>query len=800
MKARKHPPVPLPAEEALNRLKSAEGEGLLLSAAPDFYLPEDIPLEARAALRLVHVRRVEGVWHLSLPWAEASEHRIYAEDQVWLLANAARTLRRLGLAGDSLCRVDAPLALASGAFRVVNVHGQPVDLGREVALDELRGLSLVREWAATSAPGVEPAPESALPKLVSQEEALRIAIGERPGVHLALSSRGQFAAVSENSRVSPFSPQTHLAIVCYAGGLRHDEVTLFLEVSAPEEVDTLAWRLRTVAQRLIALGVPAASRCIVVVEKGELLLNPIGRVRDPNGRPFRPTQLYRLSEVRSFRDVEDLPSLKRPPEERIFDAEPALAGDYTLEQVLREAARCMECGLCRDICPNGVGLAAYVEHLKRGDLDAAARELRERNPGVDLTCLVCPAPCQEMCILTHEEIPKRPVNIRAIERVLAQRVVPPEDIPAPAATGFRVALIGLGPANVVAAARLARLGHEVHVFEQHQEFGGAVALIPSFRLPHAKAREWVQQLLGASGVHIHSGVALGRDLQWEDLREHFDAVVVGIGAGKPLGLGIEGESLGGVVDALQVLRRFNQRALGEPAEPPPRLRNTVVIGGGDVAADVVRWYVRAAAQSARAALEARRAGLAAEPDVVNVVWAYRRGRAEMPVSPEILADAEDEISALKDFQASAGVGPASGELSSGVYFHLRPVWVLGRNGRVSGIEFIRTRPGRERDRRGRPIAEDIPGSEFVIPADSVVVLAVGQQPDSTPLKNVPGLVWDRNGRVRVDETMKAAEGLYAVGDLVGGEILADAISHGRRAADSIHREYLSRRVAGDSGR
>lgn len=793
MKPRKHPPLPLSAEDALSRLEGAKGEGLLLSAAPDFYPTEEIPPEERAALRLVHVRRREGVLHLTPPPADSPQHRIYVEDQVWLLANAARTLRRLGIAPDTPCRVEATFAAPPGSFRVVNVRGEPVNLERPLTLDELRGLSVVREWAP-AAPALEPAHEALLPRLVSEEEALRIASGERPGLHLALSSRGQFAAVSENSRVSPFSPQTHLAIVSYAGGLRHDEVTLFMEIPAPEEVDTLAWRLRTVAQRLIGLGLPAAARCIVAVEKGELLLNPIGRIRDHNGRPFRPTQLYRLSDVRSFRDVEDLPSLKRPPEERIFDAEPVIAGDYTLEQALREAARCMECGLCRDICPNGVGLATYVEHLKRGDLDTAARVLRERNPGVDLTCLVCPAPCQELCILTHEEIPKRPVNIRAIERVLAQRVVPPEEVSVPAPTGFRVALIGLGPANVVAAARLARLGHEVHVFEQQQEFGGAVALIPSFRLPHAKAREWVKQLLGQSGVHIHSGVALGRDLQWEDLREHFDAVVVGIGAGKPLGLGIEGEELGGVVDALQVLRRFNQQARGEPGEPPPRLRNTVVIGGGDVAADVVRWYVRAAAQSARRALEARRQGLDEPPDVVNVVWAYRRGRAEMPVSQEILADAEDEISALKDFQLSAGVGPAPGELSSGVYFYLRPVRVLGREGRVSGIQFIRTRAGRERDRSGRPVVEDIPGSEFVIPADSVVVLAVGQKPDLTPLKNVPGLAFDATGHVRVDDTMKAAEGLYAVGDLVGGEILADAISHGRRAADSIHQAYLARRA------
>jgi ferredoxin len=365
----------------------------LLSATPDFYLPEQIPPEERATLRWIHVHWQESGLHLRPPAADSPQHRIYVEDQIWLVANAARTLLRLGLPGSTLCRVDAPPAGAPGLCRVVNAHGQPVNLEQLLTLDDLRGLSAVREWVAAAGRAAEHAPETLFPHLVSAEEALRILKGERPGVHLALSSRGQFATVLENRRVSPFSPQTHLAIVSYAGGLRHDEVTLFLEVPAPDEVDTLAWRLRTVAQRLIGLGLPAAARCIVEVERGELLLSPIGRIRDPQGRPFRPTQLYRLSGVRSFRDVEDLPPLKRPPEQRIFDAEPVIAGEYTLEQALREAARCVECGLCRDICANGIGLATYVEHLKRGDPDTAARDLRERNPGVDLTCLVCPAPC-----------------------------------------------------------------------------------------------------------------------------------------------------------------------------------------------------------------------------------------------------------------------------------------------------------------------------------------------------------------------------------------------------------------------
>jgi NADPH-dependent glutamate synthase beta subunit-like oxidoreductase len=166
----------------------------------------------------------------------------------------------------------------------------------------------------------------------------------------------------------------------------------------------------------------------------------------------------------------------------------------------------------------------------------------------------------------------------------------------------------------------------------------------------------------------------------------------------------------------------------------------------------------------------------------------------MPVSREILQDAEDELDALNDLQAGRGIASADDELGSGVYFHLRPTEVLSEQGAVSGIRFIRTRTTTQRDRSGRFSVEDVPGSEFAVPADSVVVLAVGQKPDPIPLRAIPGVSLDRHGKVVVDEAMKAGEDIYAVGDLVGGEILADAISHGRRAADSIHQTYLARGV------
>lgn len=411
-----------------------------------------------------------------------------------------------------------------------------------------------------------------------------------------------------------------------------------------------------------------------------------------------------------------------------------------------------------------------------------------------MTCQVCPAPCQELCILAHEALPRRPVNIRAIEQALSRQPVPTE-VASPEPTGFKVALIGLGPANMVAAARLARKGHQVQVYEKRQDFGGAVALIPSFRKQPADAHQWVTELLCKTGVKIQTGRALGENLDFDAVRAEHDAVVLGMGAGRPLALGIIGEDLTGVIDALEVLRAFNKEAAGTPVgNPPPKMRNTIVIGGGDVAADVVRWYVRVAAQGARQIEEGGRADASREPEVANVVWAYRRGRAQMPVSQEILRDAEDELDALKDYQARVGIQRAEGELPSGVHFHLRPMKVIGKKGKVSGLQFVRTRPGKTRDRSGRPVVEDDPGSEFTIPADSVVVLAVGQTPDPAALKGIPGVSVDRHGLVVVDDSLRAAKGIYAVGDLIGGEILADAISHGRRVAESIHHEYLARKA------
>jgi len=788
--------VQLAPEEARRRVEGLDAtqRGVLLTPSSVFYSPQDGDSIRQVAGRLVRVDACAGGLRLTPPPVTAEGH-ITVEDQFWLLANAARILHRLELDGDTRCHLELHLSdKAKASCLCSNVHGTAVDASQPITLDELRGLSEVRHPAGPSGSrSGEIVPQVFVPHVVSNAEALQIVSGERPGLELAMSTRGQYEAVEQKSLSTPFTPHTHLAFVRFAGGLSHDHISLLIEMRVAEEADTLAWRLRSVADRLIAIGASPSTGCMISIHREELLLDPCSRIRDQRGQNFEPTRTYRLSQIRRFRDVEDLPSLKRAPEERILDSRPIAEVEYTMEQALEEAARCVECGLCRDICPNGVGLASYVDKLKQGDVAAAAGQMRELNPGVDMTCQVCPAPCQELCILAHEEIPRRPVDIRAIEQALAHQPVAAK-VSSPEPTGYKVALIGLGPANMVAAARLANKGHEVHVFEKRQDFGGAVSLIPSFRKHHADAHEWVRQLLSETGVRIHTGMTLGENLDFNSLRKGHDAAVLGIGAGKPLGLGIEGEELAGVVDALDVLRAFNKEAAGKPVEnAPPRLRNTIVIGGGDVAADVVRWYTRVAVQCAKQVAQDGGNDSIHHPEVANVVWAYRRGRAQMPVSQEILRDAEDELDALKDYQASVGFVRAEGELASGVHFHMRPLKVLGMEGKVSGIQFIRTRPGKARDRSGRPTVEDMPGSEFTIPADSVVVLAIGQTPDPTSLKGIPGVSLDKHGMVAVDDSLKAAEGVYAVGDLVGGEILADAISHGRRVAESIHQSYLKER-------
>ncbi len=393
---------------------------------------------------------------------------------------------------------------------------------------------------------------------------------------------------------------------------------------------------------------------------------------------------------------------------------------------------------CQEACPIHTDARGYVVLTALGRLQEARQVARDHNPLFHVCAWVCDAPCEDAC--TRGEV-DRPIAIRRIKRFLAQAVDgdgPPQ--PAPA-SGRRVAIVGAGPAGLAAAYELALLGHQVVVYDAAPQPGGMVFLgIPRFRLG-MEVLERDLAPLRALGVEFRTGVKVGEQVKLSQLRAQYHAVLIAAGCMRPVTLDVPGAELAGIHLPLPWLEAANT------GRRPPCGRRVVVIGGGFTAMDVSRTAVRLGAEW--------------------VAVYYRRTRREMEVDEEELTEAQEE-----------GVE---------LHFLASPVRFLGQNGRVTAVQFIRNRLG-EPDASGRPRPVPIPGSEFVVEADTVV-LAIGQRADLSWLD--PGLARDEG--LEVDpETLKVAgeEGLFACGDFVtGSSTIVAAMAQGRRAAAAIHR-YL----------
>ncbi|MGQ9458244.1 MAG: FAD-dependent oxidoreductase [Anaerolineae bacterium] len=430
---------------------------------------------------------------------------------------------------------------------------------------------------------------------------------------------------------------------------------------------------------------------------------------------------------------------------------------------------------CQAACPAGTNARAYVLAIARGEYARAYAIARQSNPFASICGRVCNAPCEASC---RRGAVDAPVAIRALKRFVAEQfgVETPrftrhhvEDLLAQGAADSvkgldlhalgrlreargcrvgKVAIVGAGPAGLSCAHDLALLGHEVHVFEAAEEPGGMLRYgIPPYRLP----RDLLQAEIGfilSLGVHLHTGARLGRDFTLRDLREQgFEATFLAIGAHRGRALRVPGEDLSGVVQAVELLRRANA---GEPVEMGQRV---VVVGGGNAALDAARTARRLAGSGA----------------TVTVV--YRRSRAEMP----------------------AAVGEVEEALREGVQFQFlaNPVRLLpdAEGRRVARAECLRMRLGPP-DASGRRRPEPIPGSEFLLEADTVVV-AIGQAPDLSWLADEEGLEATRGGTLTVadaDTLATSVPGVFAGGDVVGlGPLIAiQAVADGLRAARSIH--------------
>ncbi len=427
---------------------------------------------------------------------------------------------------------------------------------------------------------------------------------------------------------------------------------------------------------------------------------------------------------------------------------------FTKEEALAEAERCLNCKnpRCQANCPVGVQIPAFIALLKDGKVGEAIAKIMETSLLPAICGRVCPQEkhCEGNCVLREKF---GAVNIGMLERYTADTARKEGLLRAPQcapATGKKVVCIGSGPSSIAAAAELARAGHDVTVLEALHAFGGVLRYgIPSFRLPREVIDAEIETVK-AMGVKFKTDVLVGATEKVEDLLKEFDAVYIGSGAGLPTMLGIPGESAVGVYSANEFLTRVNlMQAYKFPQTDTPIQigQHVVVFGGGNSAMDAARCAMRLGPQS--------------------VTVAYRRSAVEMPARAAEVLHAKEE-----DVQFDYLVTPKE--------------ILQDENGHVTGIKCTRNELG-EPDAKGRRRPIEIAGSEFVLPADTVIV-AIGQRPNPIIAKTTPQLKTTERGVLALDEQGKTTlPGVYAGGDIIrGGATVLLAMKDGIEAAHRIN--------------
>jgi NADH-quinone oxidoreductase subunit F len=415
-----------------------------------------------------------------------------------------------------------------------------------------------------------------------------------------------------------------------------------------------------------------------------------------------------------------------------------------------QAAVCKEItsSPCQHTCPIDTEAAVYIGLIARGRYDEALQVIKKDNPFASVLARVCHHPCEEKCRAGEAG---EPIRIRNLKRFitdygLKNGLMLKAEFPGESRKE-KVAIIGSGPAGLTCAFYLAQMGYQVTVFEKHPVAGGMLAVgVPEFRLPRDILKADIDYIKSA-GVEVRTNCCIGKDLKVDDLvAQGYKAIFAATGAHKSLKLGAPGESTKGVVPGMQVLTAIN---LGEKVEVGKKVG---VIGGGNSAVDAARAVLRT--------------GM---PDSVTIF--YRRTINEMPAYQEEVQGALEE-----------GVK---------IEFLTAPRKVIAEKGKLSACEFTRMEMG-EVDHSGRRRPIPIDGSEFKVKLDTLIV-AIGEEPDTSFAKRVSGLEFSKWGTLLVDEETFASSrsGFFAGGDLTTGpNTVVEAVASGKIAAESIHK-FLS---------
>lgn len=431
---------------------------------------------------------------------------------------------------------------------------------------------------------------------------------------------------------------------------------------------------------------------------------------------------------------------------------------YNKEEAMEEATRCINCknAQCIKGCPVSINIPGFIEKVKEGKIEEAYQIISESSALPAVCGRVCPqeSQCEGKCI---RGIKGEALSIGKLERFVAdyarENGIRPQG--AEKKNGKKVAVIGSGPSGLTCAGDLAKLGYEVTIFEALHEPGGVLVYgIPEFRLPKSAVVAKEIENVKALGVKIETNVVVGKSVTIDELLEEegFDAVYIGSGAGLPKFMGIPGEQANGVFSANEYLTRSNlMKAFDENSNTPiMRGKKVAVVGGGNVAMDAARTALRLGAE-------------------VHVV--YRRSEEELPARVEEVHHAKEE----------------------GIIFNLltNPTEILeDEKGWVKGIRCIKMELG-EPDASGRRRQVEIPGSEFDMEVDTVI-MSLGTSPNPLISSTTKGLEVNKRKCIVADEEFgkTTKEGVYAGGDAVtGAATVILAMGAGRAGARGIH-EYL----------
>ena len=449
--------------------------------------------------------------------------------------------------------------------------------------------------------------------------------------------------------------------------------------------------------------------------------------------------------------MKKVPVREQDPKVRATNFKEVCLG-YNMEEAVAESERCLNCKNAKCIagCPVSINIPAFIQEVKAGNIEEAAKVIALSSALPAVCGRVCPqeSQCEGQCV---RGIKGEAVSIGKLERFVADWSREHGFVPAaPEKTnGKKVAVIGSGPAGLTCAGDLAKLGYEVTIFEALHEPGGVLTYgIPEFRLPK-KIVELEVNGLKALGVKIVTNVVIGRSMSIDDLFDDgFEAVYIGSGAGLPRFMGIPGESLKEVYSANEYLTRVNLMKAYQPGSTTPiyHARKVAVVGGGNVAMDAARSAIRLGAE--------------------EVYVLYRRSFEEIPARQEEVQHAQEEQIRFQTLT--------------------NPVEILGSDdGNVTGVRCIRMELG-EPDATGRRRPVPVPDSDFVIDADCVI-MAIGTSPNPLIKSTTGGLEVNARGGIVADENgCTSRDGVFAGGDTVtGAATVIKAMGAGKIAAKSI---------------